>query len=81
MRWSRISPVGNMKCASANCLSSARWHGEAGDTGSYWCSTCRDSIDEAELRDAAKSVVSFDWSDSDTDAAAAIDRLRQAVNN
>ncbi len=81
MQWSRISPIGNLKCASENCQHSARWYGEAGGIGSSWCSTCRDAIDEAELRDAAKAVVAFDWSDSDADAVAAIERLRQAVNN
>ena len=81
MRWTRISPVGSRKCCTATCMSSARWRGEAGDVASDYCSECRDVIDHGELMAAARAVVAFDWSDSDADAVAAIDRLRRAVEN
>lgn len=34
---------------------------------------------ENDMVSAAREVVSFDWSDNDADAVAAIDRLRKAV--
>ena len=80
MQWTRISPRGNTRCASDGCPQSAKWHAEAGGVGSDYCSGCRDSIIEDELRRAAIAVVAYDWSDSDADAVAAIERLRQAVN-
>lgn len=79
MEWTRLSPIGEFECASANCCSSARWHGVRGDVGSYFCSACKDSIDDLELRSAAKAVLAFDWSDNDADAVAAIERLRKAL--
>jgi hypothetical protein len=79
MRWSKISPIGDRICASANCSRSARWHGEAGAVGSVYCSACREAIAAAEIEAAAHAVVAFDWSDNDADAVAAIERLRRAV--
>ena len=81
MKWTRISPVGDRKCATATCMSSARWRGEAGNIASDYCSECRDIIDYGELMAAARAVLAFDWSDSDADAASAIERLRKVVSN
>jgi len=81
MRWTRISPVGDRTCCSEGCASSARWRGEAGSVSSDYCSECRDHIDHGELMDAARDVVSFDWSDNDLAPVAAVERLRRAVNN
>jgi hypothetical protein len=78
MRWTRAH---GSHCASANCSRTARWHGTAGDVGSDYCSECRDAIDCSEIEAAAREVLAFDWSDSDSDTAAAIDRLRKAVAN
>jgi len=79
MNWTRIVPIGDGKCATEGCSRSARWHGAAGDVGSDYCSECRDSIDVSEIVAAARGVIWFDWSDSDADAVAAIERLRKAV--
>jgi len=81
MRWTRISPLGDRTCVSANCSRTARWHGERGGVGSDWCSECRDAITAAEIERAARAVVAFDWSDNDADAVAAIERLREALVN
>lgn len=81
MKWSRISPIGDVKCTTANCGRSARWHFEAGGVGSDYCSECRDAIYAQNIEVAARAVVAFDWSDNDADAVEAIDRLRRAVNS
>mgnify|MGYP000848334185 CR=1 FL=1 len=81
MRWSRITPIGNKKCATAECNRSARWHGVSGDVGSDWCAECRDSIDVMSMVEAADKVLGFDWSDCDSDAFAAIQELQRAVSN
>lgn len=81
MKWTRISPRGDRPCATDGCMRSAQWHGEAGGVGSEYCSTCRDGIDDMAVRDAARGVLSFDWSDNDPDAVAAIERLRAAMRN
>lgn len=80
MEWSRLSPVGGSKCASAECSRSARWHLEAGGVGSDYCSECRELIYVNELERAAGAVLAFDWSDNDADAVAAIDNLRRVVD-
>lgn len=49
MNWTRISPIGDRKCTTANCERSARWHMESGGVGSDYCSRCRDAIDGASL--------------------------------
>lgn len=79
MHWTRITPRGDRMCASQGCGQLAKWHGQAGEVGSDYCSTCRDAIDDIDLRAAAAAVVAFDWSDNDADAVAAIDRLRRVV--
>lgn len=79
MNWTKITPIGDRPCATESCDRSARWHGEHGGIGSDYCSECRDSIDEAAVLAAARGVLAFDWSDCDSDAVAAIDRLRRAV--
>ena len=81
MRWTRLTPIGGKKCATATCLNSARWHAESGGVGSDYCAECREMIDGAILLDAAREVVEFDWSDNDPDAVAAIDRLRTIVRD
>lgn len=79
MRWTRISPIGDRKCCSEGCINSARWRGESGGVSSDYCSDCRDTIDHGELMAAARAVVAYDWSDNDPEPAAAIERLRRAV--
>ncbi len=79
MQWTRIIPRGD-SCATDRCLGTAKWKMESGGVGSVYCSECRDNIVEDELRRAALAVVSYDWSDNDADAVAAIERLRQAAN-
>jgi hypothetical protein len=56
MQWSRITPIGNKRCATDGCSRSAKWHGTAGDVGSDYCGECRESIDVAEVMRAAKEV-------------------------
>lgn len=81
MKWTRISPIGDRKCATATCIASARWRGETGGAASDYCSDCRDIIDHGELMAAARAVVAYDVSDNDDDFVAAVARLRRAVNN
>lgn len=81
MKWTRISPIGDRKCTSANCDAAARWRGESGGVASDYCSPCRDIIDHGELMAAARAVVAYDVSDNDADFIAAVERLRQAVDN
>lgn len=79
MHWVRITPIGDRKCATAECHRSARWTGTAGDVSSDYCAECRDSIDVMSIVNAADRVLGFDWSDCDRDAVEAVDALRQAV--
>ena len=81
MKWTRIVPFGDRKCATESCSNSARWRGEAGAVASDYCSGCRDIIDHGELMAAARAVVAYDVSDSDADFIAAVERLRRAVDN
>lgn len=79
MKWTRISPLfGHVKCTTDGCENSARW--QMVHVGSDYCSPCRGLIVDEELREAAKAVVEYDWSDIDADAVAAVERLRAALN-
>ena len=79
MEWTRITPIGDRKCATAECNRSARWHGVSGDVGSDYCSECRDSIAVSCIVSAADRVLGYDWSDCDSDVISAMDALEDAV--
>lgn len=79
MDWSRITPIGDRRCATDLCTRPAKWHGEAGGVGSDYCSECRESIDVDEIVRAAKAVLEWDWSDCDDEPKRDIEKLRRAV--
>lgn len=92
MRWERLPHGYIAECASVSCgHAPAKWHMESGGKGSCFCDECcrkldPNSFETAQWRrldlieDAARFVLTFDWSDNDADAVAAIDRLRAAVS-
>lgn len=80
MKWTRITPVGSKDCTTQWCNHSAKWHMEAGGVGSDYCSACRESLIDADVRRAAALVVSYDCSDCDQDYREAVARLRSALD-